>query len=127
MQIFLVFQFHIQQENNVMVKLMVNIIISQINNNSNKILKNNQFVEYANVHGNLYGTSKQSIQNVAKKRQICLLEIDYQGAKTIKDLSGIDCHYIFITCNGGLETLTNRLKCRNTETEQQIEKRLKNC
>jgi len=62
---------------------------------------------------------------VAKKRQICLLEIDYQGAKTIKDLSGIDCHYIFITCNGGLETLTNRLKCRNTETEQQIEKRLK--
>jgi guanylate kinase len=41
---------------------------------------NNAFVEWANVHGKRYGTSKKGIQERMAKGDDVLLEIDYQGA-----------------------------------------------
>ena len=89
-----------------------------------KGIKNGDFVEYADVNGNYYGTSIQGIDNVSNKNLICILEIDVQGAKIIKDAGKLTANYLFITCDGGLETLKQRLKGRNTENEEQIKKRL---
>ena len=105
-----------------------------------KDINNGNFLEYADVHGNYYGTSKASLRNVAKNNHICLLEIDYQGAINIKKLSKdydgkkygnnnsndeyIEANFVFITCPNGLDTLKKRLKGRNTETDERIEKRL---
>lgn len=90
-----------------------------------KGIKAGDFVEYADVNGNYYGTSIKGINDVSNKNLICILEIDVQGAKIIKDSSKLDARYLFITCDGGLETLKKRLTGRNTETEEQIQRRLK--
>ena len=71
-----------------------------------------------------YGTSKASVQQVSLKRQICLLEIDVQGAQAIKN-SDIKAHYMFISCSGKIDTLKERLEGRGTEQEDVIQKRLK--
>ena len=87
-------------------------------------IKNGDFVEYADVNGNYYGTSIQAIDNVSNQNLICILEIDVQGAKIIKDSGKLDANFLFITTEGGLETLKKRLQGRNTETQEQIAKRL---
>ena len=89
-----------------------------------KGIANGEFVEYADVNGNYYGTSIKAVQDVQKKNLICILEIDVQGAKIIKDSGKLEANYLFITCDGGLQTLKKRLQGRNTESEEQIARRL---
>lgn len=49
-----------------------------------KLIEQGEFLEYANVHGNFYGTSKtQVLQDIAGGRDI-ILEIDVQGAESIR-------------------------------------------
>ncbi len=48
-----------------------------------KSLKNGEFVEYAVVHGNYYGTSKKALLDVTKNGSDALLAIDVQGAKNV--------------------------------------------
>lgn len=81
------------------------------------------FIEYADVHKNYYGTSFQSVKDVAESGAICFLEIDYQGALSFRE-SDIECNYIFITCKGGIDTLRTRLEGRESETEETIKNRL---
>ena len=38
-----------------------------------------KFVEYAEVHGNYYGTSIAAVESVQKQERICILDIDIQG------------------------------------------------
>ena len=86
-------------------------------------VKEEKFIEFCKIYGNLYGTSRQSVKDVMDKKQICLLEIDYVGAKLIKQ-SGIEANYLFITVNGEHQTCRQRIEKRGTETAQQIEKRV---
>merc|ERR1712157_185862 len=86
-------------------------------------IKEEKFIEYCKIYGNLYGTSKQSVKDVMDKKRICLLEIDYVGAKLIK-ASDIEANYLFITVDGEHETCRQRIKKRGTETPRQIEKRV---
>lgn len=94
-------------------------------------IKNKQFIEYLQYADNYYGTSITAIKDVENKNLICILEIHVSSAQFIKDRALIDANYLFITCNGNssidtkLNTLRKRLKSRNTEKSQQIEKRLK--
>eukprot|EP00271_Cylindrocystis_brebissonii_P011713 TRINITY_DN29633_c0_g1_i1.p1 TRINITY_DN29633_c0_g1~~TRINITY_DN29633_c0_g1_i1.p1 ORF type:complete len:361 (+),score=65.05 TRINITY_DN29633_c0_g1_i1:338-1420(+) len=80
------------------------------------------FLESANVHGNLYGTSRAAVETVGKSGKICILDIDVQGARQVKD-SGFPIISIFIN-PPSFEELERRLRGRGTESEQQIEKRL---
>lgn len=49
-------------------------------------IENGEFIEYANVHGKYYyGTSKKSVADVCEKGQVCLLDIDIQGVKSVYD------------------------------------------
>ncbi|XP_032557968.1 guanylate kinase isoform X2 [Chiroxiphia lanceolata] len=43
-----------------------------------------EFIEHAEFSGNMYGTSKGAVQAVQAQNQICVLDIDIQGVKTIK-------------------------------------------
>lgn len=82
------------------------------------------FVEYAHVHGNIYGTSKQAVSRVTESGKICILDIDVQGAQSVKK-SGINAHYVFVK-PPSFEELEHRLRGRGTESEEAIRKRLTN-
>lgn len=48
-------------------------------------INNGEFIEHAEFSGNLYGTSKAAVQAVQAKNLICILDIDMQGVKSIKN------------------------------------------
>lgn len=82
------------------------------------------FVEYAKVHTNYYGTSFQAIEKIRSQSKICILDIDVQGVQNVKK-SKLDCKYLFIT-PPSIKELEARLKARNTETQDKIKIRLEN-
>lgn len=84
----------------------------------------NFFIEYANVHGNIYGTSRKAVESVQNQGKLCILDVDVQGVKQIKN-SNFTGKYIFIA-PPSIESLEKRLRLRGTETEEQIKLRLKN-
>jgi len=81
-----------------------------------------EFLEYANVHGNMYGTLRGPIQEVLDAGRIYLLEIDVQGALQLK-AQGIPGLHVFIA-PPDFEELRRRLTDRNTETPEVLERRL---
>ncbi|KUF94875.1 serine/threonine-protein kinase drkB [Phytophthora nicotianae] len=82
------------------------------------------FLEHAEVHANVYGTSKRAVQDVQEKGKICILDIDIQGVQQVKK-SGIRAKYLFIA-PPSMEELEKRLRGRATETEDKIQLRVKN-
>nr|XP_025844482.1 guanylate kinase isoform X5 [Vulpes vulpes] len=82
------------------------------------------FIEHAEFSGNLYGTSKAAVRAVQAMNRICVLDVDLQGVRNIKktDLRPI---YIFVQ-PPSLDVLVGeqRLRQRNTETEESLAKRL---
>ena len=89
-----------------------------------KMIAGNAFVEWANVHGNLYGTSKKAIEERLAKGADIVLEIDYQGALQIKE-SFPHAVLIFIL-PPSWEELRSRLENRGEDASEVIEKRLTN-
>src|SRR5574343_1450921 len=88
------------------------------------MVANNAFVEWANVHGNRYGTSKKSIEDRMAQGADVVLEIDYQGAIQIKRIYA-NAVLIFIL-PPSWEELRSRLESRGEESADIIELRLKN-
>eukprot|EP00256_Glycine_max_P059059 XP_014627452.1 guanylate kinase 2 isoform X1 [Glycine max] len=89
-----------------------------------KEIKEGKFLEFASVHGNLYGTSVEAVELVADAGKRCILDIDVQGARSVR-ASTLEAIFIFI-CPPSMEELEKRLRDRGTETEEQILKRLRN-
>ena len=83
-----------------------------------------KFIEYAEVHGNYYGTSVEAVKSVQTKGQVCILDIDVQGVQNVKK-SALNPYYIFIA-PPSMEDLEARLRGRGTEKENDIKKRLAN-
>jgi guanylate kinase len=88
-----------------------------------KMIDREDFVEYAEVHGNFYGTSWSELSR-AKSRGCALLEIDCQGAEQIKEKMR-EAVLIFIF-PPSREALERRLKGRKTDLPEVIERRLRN-
>ncbi len=82
------------------------------------------FVEWAQVHGNRYGTSRQTIENKIAAGADIVLEIDFQGAVQIKDQFP-NAVLIFILPPSWPE-LRARLQRRNEDSDETIELRMKN-
>ena len=82
------------------------------------------FVEWANVHGNRYGTSKKAIEERIASGTDVILEIDFQGAVQIKRIF-TNAVLIFIL-PPRWEELRARLERRGEDTAEVIELRLKN-
>jgi len=99
-------------------------------NKFNKLVKDNEFIEYANVHGNYYGTLKSEVIGRLNAGKDVLLDIDVQGAMIIKEKSKNDsfiskcAEFIFIL-PPSLSELEQRLRNRNADTKETIQKRLK--
>ncbi|PNY13127.1 guanylate kinase [Trifolium pratense] len=89
-----------------------------------KEIKDGKFLEFASVHGNLYGTSVEAVELVADAGKRCILDIDVQGARSVR-ASSLDAIFIFIW-PPSMEELEKRLRERGTETEEQLLKRLRN-
>ncbi|KAL2327019.1 hypothetical protein Fmac_020446 [Flemingia macrophylla] len=87
-------------------------------------IKDGKFLEFASVHGNLYGTSVEAVEQVSDSGKRCILEIDVQGARSVR-ASSLEAMFIFI-CPPTMEELEKRLRDRGTETEEQVQKRLRN-
>ena len=89
-----------------------------------KEIDDGMFIEYAEVHGNYYGTSVAAVESVQRQGKICILDIDVQGVRNVKK-STLDAIYIFVA-PPSMEVLEERLRGRGTETEEAVLKRLKN-
>ncbi|KAJ6814702.1 guanylate kinase 1-like [Iris pallida] len=89
-----------------------------------KDIRDGKFLETAAVHGNLYGTSIEAVEAVTNAGKRCILDIDVQGARSVR-ASSLEAIFIFI-CPPSFEELEKRLRSRGTETEEQVQKRLRN-
>lgn len=87
-------------------------------------IKRDEFYEYANVHGNYYGTLKKVVENNLKKGLNVILEIDVQGALIAKEKKKDAILIFFKTEN--MEILEKRLRNRKTDSEEVIQTRLSN-
>lgn len=86
------------------------------------MVEDSEFIEYATVFGNMYGTSRQHIQEQLLKGKDVILEIDWQGARQIRQLMP-DCRSVFIV-PPSREALRQRLTSRGTDDEEIIARRM---
>lgn len=82
------------------------------------------FLEHAEVHGNLYGTSRTTVSTLLTQGKDVLLEIDWQGARQIRQ-SKPDCVSVFILPPSRPE-LERRLRGRGSDSAEVIARRLHN-
>ena len=87
-----------------------------------KRIQDDEFLEYAEVFGNLYGTPKDWVVSTISNGFDVILELDVQGALQVKN-SYPDAKTIFIIPTS-YEDLRNRLVKRGQDSEETIEKRL---
>lgn len=87
-----------------------------------QMLDQGEFLESAEVYGNLYGTSQKWINNAINAGQDVLLEIDTQGAQQVRKIFP-KAVSIFIL-PPSLETLETRLKNRNQDCQEAIVRRM---
>jgi guanylate kinase len=81
------------------------------------------FAEWAEVHSNLYGTSRRVLDDMISKGIDVILDIDTQGAKQIK-VKYDSAVFIFIM-PPSLEILEERLRNRKSDHEEEIKKRMR--
>jgi guanylate kinase len=86
------------------------------------LIEQDAFLEWAQVHGNLYGTSKAEIERARGARGV-LFDVDYQGARRIKSARP-DAVSVFIL-PPSLPELQRRLRGRNLDSEETIDKRFR--
>ncbi|MFH1215275.1 MAG: guanylate kinase [Pseudomonadota bacterium] len=87
---------------------------------------NNEFLEWAEVHANYYGTSRKEVEGHLKKGLDVFLDIDVQGARQVRQAAGKEgCFSIFIV-PPSWEEQERRLTGRGTDSAQTIALRLKN-
>lgn len=86
------------------------------------MIENDEFLEYANVFDNKYGTPKQYVFNELETGKDVLLELDVQGAMMVME-SCKDAVFIFIL-PPDIKELNSRLKNRGTESKEQFDLRI---
>jgi guanylate kinase len=82
-----------------------------------------EFLEWALVHGHLYGTPASFLERRTREGKIVLLDIDVQGAMQVREKSA-DAVLVFLM-PPSIEVLEERLRGRHTDSEETIERRLK--
>ena len=82
------------------------------------------FLEWAEVHGNYYGTSQSQTRSYLDQGKAVILDIDVQGALQLME-KDLDADFIFLS-PPDLQELEKRLRGRRTETEEAIQIRLAN-
>ena len=88
-------------------------------------IKNGYFLEWAEVHGNYYGTSLKPIKKALNKGKLVIFDIDVQGHEIVRKKLNDIVTSVFIT-TPTLQELEQRLNDRNTDSDSVISKRLDN-
>lgn len=88
-----------------------------------KMIASGDFIEWAEVHGNLYGTSRKRLSGLVRQGYDVILDIDTQGAQQIRESyeGGV---FIFIL-PPSMKVLEERLEKRKSNTPQDMRRRLK--
>lgn len=87
-----------------------------------RMIEEDAFLEWARVHGYLYGTPRKFVEDTVNKGKDVILDIDVQGALSVKKKVE-DAVYIFIA-PPSMEDLRERLEKRKTEDKEAMERRL---
>lgn len=90
-----------------------------------KLIKMGELAEWAEVHGNLYGTSRTAIDGAFAAGKSVLLDIDVQGAKSLREAYPDRSLLLFVS-PPSLQELEFRLRARGTDTEDSVQRRLQN-
>lgn len=88
----------------------------------NRLVENDELLEYANVHGNWYGQPRKPIRDNLQARRDVLLKIDVQGAATVRRKVP-EAVFIFLVPES-VQELAQRLDARKTETQEERQRRL---
>ena len=86
---------------------------------------NGEFLEWAEVHGNFYGTSKKQVEDALKSNKIVIFDIDVQGQVNLKKAFPRHTTSVFITTHSK-QILEQRLCTRSSDSKEIIQERLKN-
>ena len=89
------------------------------------MLARGEFLESAEVHGNRYGTSKKWIAEARAKGLDILLEIDWQGARQVRKAFPDAVSIFVVPPPPVLQELERRLRGRGQDTEEAIQRRLR--
>lgn len=91
------------------------------------MVETGDFLEWAEVHGNFYGTSKRELDRLLSAGFDVLHDIDVQGARQLREAEGLLPGAVFVfILPPSLEELERRLRGRGSETEEVIKRRLGN-
>jgi len=89
-----------------------------------KKITDNEFYEHAKIFNNFYGTSRDSVNNLLKKKNDILFDIDWQGTQQLSKFKELSLIKIFLVPPNKKE-LEKRLIQRNQDKSDVITKRLK--
>lgn len=87
-------------------------------------IEKNNFVEYAKVFDNYYGTLKREIDSKFKDGKDIILDIDWQGARSVSDQMDVKRLIRIFILPPTIAELENRLRTRGTDSEETIKKRM---
>jgi guanylate kinase len=88
-----------------------------------EMTEHNELLEWANVYGNWYGVPKQPVRQALAKGQDIIIKVDIQGAANIKET--LPQAVLIFLMPPSMEELTTRLKQRPTESDFNLDLRLK--
>ena len=89
----------------------------------NSFTNDDKFIEYENVHGDLYGTTKEGVECYLSEKKPLFLELDVKGALNLKKMYPENTVSIFLSAPNFKE-LESRLIHRSSESKEEINKRL---
>jgi guanylate kinase len=87
-----------------------------------RLIDQNELLEWAHVHDNLYGTPKQFVADRLNNQKNVILEIDVQGGAAVRNVFP-NAALLFIA-PPSMQELERRLRARSSESEQAVQKRL---
>ncbi|MBQ3674111.1 MAG: guanylate kinase [Campylobacter sp.] len=90
-----------------------------------KGIENGEFLEWALVHKNYYGTSLKPVLKAFEENKVVIFDIDVQGFDIARSKFKDEITSVFITTKSSTE-LKKRLEKRGTNTQEDIERRLNN-
>lgn len=90
-----------------------------------KDIEEGMFLEWAEVHGNFYGTNLRSVQNALQEGKTVIFDIDVQGHDAVRKRYGTNVSSVFVT-TPSLSVLKERLHNRGTDSDETIAKRVIN-
>lgn len=91
-----------------------------------RMLENNEFLEHATVHDNRYGTPRKPVEEMLQQGKNVILEIDPQGAIAVMENPDVG-HYVSVfILPPSYKVLRERLTARKTEPPEVIDRRMNN-